>query len=374
MAIFSRTKQAAISTHVGEPAVAGGFSPGYSSSNVGVNMIGQYYTYREGEQRNAAVSVPTINRANSLFKSVIGSMPLKMYNEMWNGDEMEKVYIAPRSWLRRPDPSVSYQFLMAWTLDDLLFYGRAFWYITSRTADGYPASFTRLPAGSITTTDMAPPVWFAPSTQVYFQGGEIDPANLVQFLSPEQGLVYSAPNAIDTALKLEQARNRNASSSIPAGILRQTENSEPLSAQELSDLAAQFNAARATNQTAALNQYLTYTETAATPDKMLLIEASQYQALEMSRLANVPPYLVGVATGAYSYQSSQQARADLYLFGVKLYADAIAGALSMDNVLPRGTYVEFDADEYLEENFMADKTDSTETVIEENTQEELANR
>lgn len=374
MGILSRNKQAAISTHVGEPAVAGGFAPGYSSSNVGVNMIGQYYTYREGEQRNLAVSIPTLGRAVDIFKSVIGSMPLKMYNEMWNGDEMEKVYIAPRSWLRRPDPAVSYQFLMSWTLDDLMFFGRAFWYITSRTADGYPASFTRLPAGSITTTDMSGPVWFAPSTQVYFQGGELDPANLVQFLSPSQGIIYSSQSAIETALKIEAARNRNASSSIPAGILRQTENSEPLSAQELSDLAAQFNAARATNQTAALNQYLTYTETSATPDKMLLIDSAQYSALEMARVANVPPYLVGVATGAYSYQSSQQARADAYLFGVKLYADAIVGALSMDNVLPRGTYVEFDADEYLEENYMADKMDNTETVIEENTQEELANR
>jgi len=28
-----------------------------------------------------------------------------------------------------------------------MFFGRAFWYITSRTADGYPATFTRLPAG-----------------------------------------------------------------------------------------------------------------------------------------------------------------------------------------------------------------------------------
>jgi phage portal protein BeeE len=196
----------------------------------------------------------------------------------------------------------------------------------------------------------------------------------VQFLSPSQGIIYSSQSAIETALKIEAARNRNASSSIPAGILRQTENSEPLSAQELSDLAAQFNAARATNQTAALNQYLTYTETSATPDKMLLIDSAQYSALEMSRVANVPPYLVGVATGAYSYQSSQQARADAWLFGVKLYADAISGALSMDNVLPRGTYVEFDADEYLEENFMADSMDNTETVIEENTQEELANR
>jgi hypothetical protein len=352
MAIFNKTKKAAISpAPTVAAAVAGGFSPGYSSSNVGVNMIGQYYTYREGEQRNLAVSVPTLNRALDIFKSVIGSMPLRMYNEVWDETEKEmtKVYIAPRSWLRRPDPTVSAQFLLSWTLDDLMMFGRAFWYITSRTADGYPATFTRLPAGSI------------------------DPANLVQFLSPSQGIIYSSQSAIETALKLEAARNRNASSSIPAGVLKQT-GGEPLSAQELADLASAFNAARATNQTAALNEYLTYTETNSTPDKMLLIEASQYQALEMARVANVPPYLVGVATGAYSYQSSQQARADAYLFGVKLYADAIAGALSMDNVLPRGTYVEFDADEYLEENFMADRMDDEEVIVRENTQEEIANR
>jgi len=372
MGLFDRkVSKAAISPAPNKAAAAGGMSPGYNSSNAGINMIGQYYTYREGEARNRAISVPTINRARDLMASVIGSMPLKMYTEMWNGDDMEKVYLAPRSWIRRPDPNVSFQFLMSWTLDDLMMYGRAFWYISSRTADGYPATFTRLPAGSITTTDQAGPVWFAPSSQVYFQGGEIDPANLVQFLSPAQGLIYSAPGAIETALKLEAARNRNASSSIPAGVLKQT-GGEPLSAQELADLASAFNSARATNQTAALNEYLSYTETNSTPDKMLLIEASQYQSLEMSRLANVPPYLVGVATGAYSYQSSQQARADLYLFGVKLYADAIAGALSMDNVLPRGTYVCFDADEYLEENFMADNMDREDINIQENTQERIA--
>ena len=372
MAIFSRTKQAAISTHVGEPAVAGS---AYSNGVAGAGMIGNYYAYTEGFDRNRAVAVPAINRAVDLFKSVIGAMPLKMFNEVWDEteQEMSKNYLAPRSWLRRPDPSLPYQHIMSWTLDDLLMYGRAFWYITSRTADGFPASFTRLPAGSVNTLDQSGPVFFAPSKQVFFAGGELDPANLVQMLSPAQGIIYSAPGAIETALKLEAARNRNASSSIPAGILRQTENSEPLSAQELSDLAAQFNAARATNQTAALNQYLTYTETAATPDKMLLIEAANYQALECARLANVPPYLVGVSTGSYSYQSSQQARADLFIFGVKLYADAISGALSMDNVLPRGTYVEFDADEYLTENYMADKMDDTETVVEENTQERLAN-
>jgi hypothetical protein len=334
MGLFDRkVSKAAISPAPAKAAAAGG-GINYSSQNAGVNMIGQYYTYQEGQLRAAAVSIPAISRSRDLLASVIGCMPLKMYNEMWNGEEMERVYIAPRTWLRRPDPTVPFNFLMSWTFDDLYFYGRAFWYITSRTADGFPATFTRLPAGSVTTQDMAGPVWFAPSKEVYFQGGEIDPKNLVQFLSPTQGMVYSSQAAIQTALKIQDARARNASSSIPAGVLKQT-GGEPLSAQELADLAAAFNAARATNQTAALNEFLSYEPT----------------------------------TGSYSYQSSQQARMDLLFFGVKLYADAIAETLSMNNVLPNGTYVAFDYESYLEENYLADQM---ENPITENTQEEIA--
>jgi phage portal protein BeeE len=370
MGLFDRkVSKAAISPAPAKAAAAGAMSPGYNSSNVGVNMIGQYYTYQEGQLRAAAISIPAISRARDLLASVIGCMPLQMYNEMWNGEEMERVYIAPRTWLRRPDPTVPYNFLMSWTFDDLYFYGRAFWYITSRTADGFPATFTRLPAGSVTTTDMAGPVWFAPSKQVYFQGGEIDPKNLVQFLSPTQGMVYSSQAAIETAIKIQDARARNASSSIPAGVLKQT-GGEPLSAQELADLAAAFNQARATNQTAALNEFLSYEPTTMSPDKMLLIESANYSALETGgRIGNVPPYLIGVSTGSYSYQSSQQARMDLLFFGVKLYADAIAETLSMNNVLPNGTYVAFDYESYLEENYLADQM---ETPTAENTQEEIA--
>jgi hypothetical protein len=39
--------------------------------------------------------------------------------------------------------------------------------------------------------------------------------------------------------------------------------------------------------------------------------------------------------------------------------------------LPIGTYAEFDAEQYLEENYLADKEDEP---VQENTQEELANR
>jgi len=364
MAIFSRSvNKAAISPEPTKAAAAGGYYTN-SVNNGGAQMIGQYYSYIEGDARNRAMSVPTVSRARDLMASVLGCMQLKMYNEIWNGDEMEKVPLAPRTWLRRIDPTLPNSFIMSWTFDDLFFFGRAFWYITSRTADGYPASFTRLPAAMVQTLDQSGPVWFAPSKEIVFQGGSLDPNDVVQFLSPIQGIVYMSEKAIATALQLEAARFRNSSSAIPAGILRQT-GGEPLSAQELADLAAAFNAARATNQTAALNEFVTYTETLTSPDKMLLIESAEFQAMEMARLCNIPPYLAGVSVGSYSYQSSAEARMDLWTFGVRAYADCIAGTLSQNNVLPNGTYVEFDVEQYLSGEYsMSDyREDNSETPI-----------
>jgi hypothetical protein len=364
MAIFSRSvNKAAISPEPTKAAAAGGYYTN-SVNNGGAQMIGQYYSYIEGDARNRAMSVPTVSRARDLMASVLGCMQLKMYNEIWNGDEMEKVPLAPRTWLRRIDPTLPNSFIMSWTFDDLFFYGRAFWYITSRTADGYPASFSRIPAAMCQTLDQSGPVWFAPSKEIIFQGGSLDPNDVVQFLSPIQGIVYMSEKAIATALQLEAARFRNSSSAIPAGILRQT-GGEPLSAQELADLAAAFNAARATNQTAALNEFVTYTETLTSPDKMLLIESAEFQAMEMARLCNIPPYLAGVSVGSYSYQSSAEARMDLWTFGVRAYADCIAGTLSQNNVLPNGTFCEFDVEDYLKGEYsMSDyREDNSETPI-----------
>jgi hypothetical protein len=363
MGIFNRTvNKAAISPEPTKAAAAGGTF--YQNNNAGAQLVGQYYSYVEGTARNRAMSVPTISRARDLMASVIGCMNLKMYTEMWNGSEMEKMPLAPRTWLRRIDPTLPNNFIMSWTFDDLFFFGRAFWYITSRTADGYPASYTRLPAAMVQTLDQAGPVWFAPSKDIVFNGGGLDPNDVVQFLSPIQGIIYMSEQSVATALKLEGARYRNSSSAIPAGILRQT-GGEPLSAQELADLAASFNAARETNQTAALNEFVTYTETLTSPDKMLLIDSAEFQAMEMARLCNIPPYLAGVSVGSYSYQSSAEARMDLWTFGVRAYADCIAGTLSQNNILPNGTMVEFDVEQYLSGEYsMSDyREDNSETPI-----------
>jgi phage portal protein BeeE len=362
MPLFTRKETKAQISLADTPKVQAAVG-GYNGSMSGPNMIGQYYTYVEGEARNRAMQVPAISRARDLHASVLAAMPLKMYRETWNESTREMDYedIAPRSWLRRPDPNIPYETLIAWTFDDLAFFGRAFWYITSRTADGYPASFTRLPTGSISTTDMDGPVWYGPSSQIFFQGGELDPANVVQFISPIQGWIYSSEQAIATALKIEDARYRNANTAIPSGILKQT-GGEPLSAQELSDLATAFNQARLSNQTAALNEFLSYEPTSATPDKMMLIESAQFSALQCAQVTNIPCYLLGVPTGTYAYTNSRESRWDLWLFGTKTYAECITSTLSANSVLPNGTYVEFDTDEYLGE---IDDADTSREMIEE---------
>jgi len=336
----------------------------------GVNSIGQFYQYHEGTARNRAMSLATVSRSRDLLASVIACMPLQMYNEVYNDatGEMEQVNIAPRSWLRQPDPTVTYNFLMAWTLDDLLFYGRAFWYISSRTTDGFPASFTRIPAGSVTTPDQTEgPVFFGISNDIYFAGNQVPTNDVVQFLSPIQGIIFSSAQTIATALKVEESRYNMARTSLPSGILKQT-GGEPLSATELADIGAAFNQARLSSQTAVLNEFLTYEPSNATPDKMLMIESAQYSALDLARLCGVPPYLVGVATGSYAYTSSEQSRADLYIFGVKPYSDCISATLSQNNVLPRGTYCRFNTENYLMENYAADAL----TPANQNTQEDLA--
>ena len=365
MGIFTKPVTKAAISETPKVQAALGFGGAYST-----NAIGAFYQYSEGTARAEAMTLSVVSRSRDLLASVIGCMPLHMHREQFDDatGEMEEIPLAPRSWLRQPDPSVTFTFLMAFTLDDLLFYGRAFWFCLERGADGFPTKFTRLPAGSVTTLDQAGPVWFGPSKEIMFAGNTLDAKDVIQFLSPIQGIVYSSAQTIATAIKIEASRYTSARSSLPAGVLRQV-GGEPLSAQELSEIGAAFQQARLTNQTAVLNEFLTYEASNATPDKMLMIESSQSSNLALANLCGVPPYLVGIATGSYAYSSSEQSRADLYIFGVKNYAECISSTLSMNNVLPRGTYVKFDAESYLAENYAADYK---ENQPQENTQESLA--
>jgi HK97 family phage portal protein len=316
------------------------------------SQVGEYYAYSVGELQRLALSVPTVSRSVQMIASMVGCLELKHYTTQWTGEEYEEIYLENESWMDQPDPRVTRNFIFSQLVSDLMLWGQGFWYITSRSsATGRPLSFEWLPASMVSLGDQQTAQRFGPSNDIMFNGVQLNTDDVVQFLAPTQGLLYTGNRAIMTAIKLQQSADRFAVNEIAAGWLQQTDASEPMSAEDLSELAAAWRNARQVGAIGALNSVVTFKEYSSDPNKLQLVESRQFQSLELSRATGIPPYLLGIGVpGSYTYQNAQQARQDLYLFGAKQYMDAIEQTLSMNQILPRGRYVEFDISDYIYEN------------------------
>jgi len=321
----------------------------------GTAFIGKFQTYMTSGAEERALSIPTVSRARDLMASMIGALELKHYTRQWTGEEYEEIYLTNEPWMDQPDPDVTRNFFFSRIFSDLFLYGRAFAYVTARKADdNRPAAMTWLPASNVETPDQpGNGIYYGRSKMVEFNGVELNPDDVIQFLSPYTGLVWFGARAINNSWHLDAAADRYASLETVPGYLQQ-KGGETMGGEELTDLAAAWAVARKQNAIGALNDYVEFREFKNDPGPTL-VELRQYQALEIARIANIPPYLVGVDTGSsMTYQNAQQARQDLYLFGARGYIDAIEQTLSTNQVLPRGRYVEFDIADYLEENAMTE--------------------
>jgi hypothetical protein len=252
--------------------------------------------------------------------------------------------------MENPDPNVPRQFILANTVTDLWIMGRAFWAITSRNAtDGRPMSFQWIPASQISTPNQEGPQFFSMPEVIKFNGVELDPNEVITFLAPTTGLMFSGRRAVSIATHLDQYADRAATIETVPGYLQQTAAGETMSGEELGDLASQWAQARKEgNVIGALNNFVNFVEYDQSP---LETNAAQreYQALDLARICSVPAYLVSAPTpgASMTYQNASQARQDLWLFGCQMLATAITSRLSMNDVVSRGRYVCFDTTELL---------------------------
>jgi len=291
--------------------------------------------------RESAMSIPTIKRARDLIVSAVGGLPLTQWTIDYSAPEPVEQRVPQVGWMVRPDPGHTRQWLVGWTVDDLLFNSRAYWHVTGRYATTFPSAFEWMPATEVSVD--------AHSGRVTWNGASVDPFDVIEFCSPLDGLLWCGYRAIQTALNLDMAAERFSTNEIPAGWLEQTPDSEPLDAAELAEIASTFQAARQARTVAALNPFLRWKESGMDPSRLQLVEARQYQSLELSRLANIPPYFVGsaVAGSSLTYQNSVQAKTDLLDFGCMAFLQCIEQTLSGDNVLPRNSFVRFDLNAWL---------------------------
>ena len=325
-------------------------SPIKAAAGVGRNGAFPMYAYMNGTFEQTALSLPTVSRARDLLASTISSLEFRQYVKQWNGTEYEEIHVPNESWMENPDPKVPRQFILANTVTDLWMTGRAFWAITSRNAtDGRPMSFQWIPSSNISTPNQEGPQYFGMPDVIKFNGVDLDPNEVITFLAPTTGLMFSGRRAVSIATHLDQYADRAATIETVPGYLQQTAAGETMSGEELGDLASQWaQARREGNVIGALNNYVNFVEFDRDP---LAINAAQreYQALDLSRICSVPAYLVSAPTpgASMTYQNASQARQDLWLFGAQMLAHAITSRLSMNDVVSRGRYVCFDTDDLL---------------------------
>lgn len=344
MAVFRKKQQAAF-----------GVAPVQAAAGAArQNQIGQYYAYSAGADMERAQTLPTLSRAQNLIVSMVAGLDLQEYRRTWTGEEYELVKVPNQaSWISQPDPSVTRQFFLGSITSDLLWYGRAFAFVTARQG-GWPASFTWLPAGSVQTPDQVGPVWFGMSQQIQFQGATLNPADVVQFVNPTPGWLYTGSRVIDIAIRLDSAARRFASNEIAAGYLQVQPGGEPMGPEDLAAMAQSWSTARQTNAIGALNELVRWVSFDQDPSKLQLTEGRQYAALELSRVANIPPFLVGVDVPGMTYQNAQETMKQLWLLGAKPVMATIEETLSLPHVMPANRLVKFDVDSIVGDIDMAE--------------------
>jgi hypothetical protein len=334
-------------------------------------QLDNYLGYVQDYSRAEAVQNPTISRARDLIVSFVSGLEFCHYAKQWNPLEEDYVEVGLPldAWMEQPDPQVTRQFLIGWTVDDLYFHSRAYWYVTSRSqSTGKPLSFQWLPAADVEVVDMSGPLYPAPSKKLRFLGFDLDPNNVIQFLSPIQGLLSMGWRSIQISNRLDNAAMRFATNEITAGYLQQTPGSEPMEPEDLQELAAAWSSARKRNAIGALNASVTWHEFQSDPSKLQLVEARTHQIRELANVGNVPGYLVGAPSGSgMTYQNAQESQKALYLYGAKPYIDTISQRLSMSDVVPRGRYVRLDVDDFVGVPEMPEDMSTTQTVTDTTT-------
>jgi HK97 family phage portal protein len=336
------------------PAV---MSQGYGA---GVYSYGGLYATGNGApfmDRFTALQVPAVSRCRNLIAGVISSIDLELYKKSTG------VKIESPLWLDQPDMRQPRSVTIAYTVDSLLFYGVAYWRVTSLYADdGRPSGFEWVANTRVTvTTDKT-----GETVQYYSINGVQAPmsgiGSLVTFQSLLPGVLETGGRTIQAAIDLEKAASVAAATPMATGFIKNS--GADLPEAQISGLLAAWKAARASRSTAYLTSTLDYQTVGFSPKDMMYNEASQYLATQIARLMNVPAYYISAdMNNSMTYQNIIDGRKEFVAYSLQPFISAIENRLSMDDITAHGNVVRFALDETFLRADTAARLDAIEKML-----------
>jgi HK97 family phage portal protein len=336
------------------PAV---MSQGYGA---GVYSYGGLYATGNGApfmDRFTALQVPAVNRCRNLIAGVISSIDLELYKKS-TGVKMESPL-----WLDQPDMRQPRSVTIAYTVDSLLFYGVAYWRVTSLYADdGRPSGFEWVANTRVTVTTNET----GDEVQYYSVNGVRAPmsgiGSLVTFQSLLPGVLESGARTIQAAIDIEKASSIAAATPMATSVIKN--NGADLPEAQVSGILAAWKAARNSRSTAFLTSTLDIQNIGFSPKDMMYNEASQYLATQIARLMNVPAFMISAdLNNSMTYQNVLDSRKEYVAYSLQPFISAIENRLSMDDITAHGNVVRFAIDETFLRADTAARLDAIEKML-----------
>ena len=307
--------------------------------------IDQYFT-QFTTTRHDAMSVPAVARGRNLVAGTIASMPLEMF--VTDQATQERRQAVPMPWVEQPQVDIPRMTTLAYTVDSLWFYGRAYWVVTEvYQEDGRPRRFQWVDPLDITfDVDLDTGL-----VTRYYRRLVPTPrsgvGSLVVFTSIDEGLLVRAGQTIKTCIELEKSALDFARNPAPSITLKNT--GMDLPADQVQNLLDRWRESRrATGGAVAyLSAAMDMDSVGFSPKDLALVDARSFQVLEIARATGLPAGMLSADVGSMTYQSVQAERRALVDLALQPYMSAIEQRLSMDDVTPRGTNLMFTPNDFL---------------------------
>lgn len=247
---------------------------------------------------------------------------------------------------------------LAWTVDQMIWHGRAWWEITERLADGRPAHVVLRVEDEVAHDPER--------GTVSIGGGPARPeSDFIRIDALHEGMLATAATSITRAVLVEAAAARAADNPVPSIELHQT-GGEPLQNAAIDALVARWAAARkGANGGVAYTSPTVEVKSHGIAPEQLLINGRNVAALEIARHFSIPAWALDVELrgSSLTYSNVPSRSRELLDYTLRPYMDAIEGRLSMLDVLPPGVEARLDPIRLLRGDFR-DRMDAGKVAIE----------
>lgn len=292
--------------------------------------------------RGQAIGIPAVSKARNLIVSAIAKYPLKALRA--NADGSDTDVTTEQAWLYRTKGPVSPYERMAWTVDDLIFYGVSLWLLDRGPAAGEGENRRR----PILNAEWCPTSnWTIGEVNgiaaILVDGVAISEENYMLINSPFEGLLTVGRRTLRGALSVEDSWVGRAKNPIPMIDLHRT--NDDMEEPEVKAMVDDWAVARtspngAIGSTPASVEPKVYGE--LKPE--LFVEGRNAIRTDVGSFLNTRVAMLDGTIGidSLTYSTKDGEANAFYEFDLPFWTDPIVHRLSLDDIVPRGTRIRFE--------------------------------